>query len=381
MSFDFGSLFAEWSEASVATAAPSVSVRGLLVGIYPSRGTNSLVNLQVRLSPESEEDSCITRALAVATNPETLTFSLNAADVAAGLVAPLDTVVVHGCYERTLDDGRVFLNARSVERVTPWTQNVATLAQEHVPLPLPVAGMGKPFVIYSGPSVFRTFPGLHRQTTSPTWLSVTYNGKRCLDIEFQQRQWSTKEELAGGNVPSLRLSARLWDSLCCELPGGGLTGSDLALWQQVMPHHMIPFWAACGVELRYTKPDKIALKVLSVQWDLVPYLERHALPVPLETMQQIFPEHTKGKAKSVLPPAGVVSVTAMKQLPQSPSGWRYYALTSDPLKIRDMDALLAHKATSIFLGVPHAPTAGAAARPSTSKKLKASESQHQQGNV
>ncbi len=360
--FDFGKLFGVWgvSSSPAVAASPSVSLHGRLLSVQTKNG---LTRYRVCVDSDAAGgvDPIVSRALS---HDGTLSVSVPAAQHVVSGVQALDKVLVRGCHEKTISDGRVFLNATGCERLAMWSDDEqrALLASEHVPLPLPAEGKGVPFTLYSGTTALQSVPGLHRIATPAHWTEFTWTKDgvdvRRLSITLVQRQWSTADEVQSDPEP-LVLRLLLWDDVCQQLPGGGLT-TDMTVWKAVMAVHFVPFYAACCVDVRFSTPGIIALSALAVQWDLARYLESDAgLAVPLDAMRSFFPASAASKAKksvvAVAYRAGdVVNVSQLGALPAGCEAWRFYALTSDPKHVTDVTALrecFPARCSAVFLAI------------------------------
>lgn len=328
---DLTALFSGWESTAASTTASApasrpaaasagavTSIQGLLVAVYDQ---GDRVRLQLRVP-------------AVHAVQDTKSFWVPA-DTAAALEV-LDEVRVE-CVERISAKGTVYLNPIAVERVTPWTQRDTT---ESVPMPLPVVGTGPLFVLRWAPVAINSAPGIHRKLV--TWGLMPGGNDRRLEVTLVQRQWTTFAE--AHTTQLLTVTLVIWNDQCLQLPGPGLT-PDLALWKRVMPHHVVPFTAACRVNAKYCGPGKISLLIVAIQWELQAYVEDQCPELSLAAMQALF----KRQARAA-PAAPIVSITAMGELPPDPTHWRFYALctpnTQEPAT-----------SNAIFVAVRHRPAA------------------------
>lgn len=182
---DFATIFGGWVSSSSSSAADSAgtSMQGLLVSMH-THGDHT--RLQLR-TPDA-----------------VVSLSLPSTAVVPGMVDVLDEVRVGRCVERTAADGRVFINAATVERVTPWTQ---LDTNEPVPMPLPVDGKGAPFVLRWATGGVEAAPGLHRKLN--TWEVMSVKERR-LHASLTLREWATLEEVP--DVQPLKLILTIWDN-------------------------------------------------------------------------------------------------------------------------------------------------------------------------
>jgi hypothetical protein len=248
---------------------------------------------------------------------------------------PMDLVVLEGCHENMADDGRVFLNVKTVRLSRPWRQVVAAdLSKELVPMPLPGKDeVGRPFIIYSGtpsaPAFYGSVPGLHRKITWPDAGDTTFVNKkknnavnRRLMLTLEQFQWQTKAE-ANASAKPLHMRMPIWDDSCRQLFGG----DDMRRWTSIITANPIPFWAVVSVDGEHSKPDSLSLSTLSVHWDLRTYLESSCLELTAEQTQMALGNHKSNKSKATTV-GDIVNVTDSGVMPQGKK-WRYYAMTAN----------------------------------------------------
>ncbi len=247
-----------------------------------------------------------------------VTVSLFNASLPPGL-EPMDMVTLEGCFEKTLEDGRTFLNAQSV-RLLVAKRQVLSESRELVP-----KEAGRPFIMFvsDAPVTYKEVPGLHRTTVwgdqrSVTWTNKTTNKAECrLRVAMEQRQWWTAAE-AGPHAPVLLLSITLWDRFCRQLI------QDVDLWRAIMAVHPIPFYV-----LAHANEDLTTLTVLAVHWELRKYLESDCMELELEQVQTLMPKSAKKAATIVPDKDGLVNMTDKKVIPTGGEEWRYYALSAN----------------------------------------------------
>ncbi len=346
---DYASLFTTWAAPAAAADGAVTSIQGLLVAGHV-QGDRARLQLRV---PEGHVVSALVSHGVV---------SLSVPSTALAVVDVLDEVRVVDCVERTAADGRVFLNATTVVRATPWTH---LDTNEPVPMPLPVDGKGPVFLIRWATGGTATAPGVHRVLA--TWELVPNVTDRRLRTTLVHRQWVTLKEAP--DAQPLTLSLTLWDNFCRQLPGDGLT-PDLALWKRVMPHHVVPFTAACCVDARFCKPGVSALSILGIQWELQAYLEEKCTTVALKDMQDLFPSR---KAAAAAAPTTTTLLVITGQLPADPTQWRYYAMA--------VPSVVLNRDNAIFVAVrrPAAPAAPAPIK--RRKKPQVEEEQEEQEEI
>jgi hypothetical protein len=251
---------------------------------------------------------------------------------------PMDMVMLEGCQEKMIDDGRVFLNAKTIRVVKPWRQVVADtgfMSKELVPMPLPT---GRPFLIYSPapdtPLLYDTVPGLHRIST---WdlASVTWNNKatkgteRRLTITFEQRQWLNSSDAKPDTKP-LNMRMTIWERSCNQLFAGG----DLDMWKAIIRANPVPFYAVVSVDAQYTTSESVSLTTLAIHWDLRKHLEAKCIKVTAEQAQSLISSKSKGKktARGLAPTDkdGLINISETGVMPlSSQNEWCFYVMTAN----------------------------------------------------
>jgi hypothetical protein len=328
---DFRALASCWNSSKVkpiGLAERGVTVTALVCSIKVFDGRTVL---QIRVADDQ-------RALLPMFAQEPVTVSLPSASVPSQL-EPMDLVVLEGCHEKMIDDGRVFLNAKTVRVHMTWRQVVADrvfMSKELVPMPLPdKKGLGRPFVIYSGSLssalLYESVPGLHRKvewdTTSVTFVNKkTKATERRLMVTFEQRQWRTNTE-ANAEVKPLFMRMPIWDRSCRQLFSSG----DLTKWASIITANPIPFYAVVYVDGEHTTADSISLSTLSVHWDLRNYLESCLELTAEQTQAALGSASTSSNSSSTKDEDGLVNVTDTGVIPQGKE-WRYYAMTANGAK-------------------------------------------------
>ncbi len=240
-------------------------------------------------------------------------------------VAPMEVVVLEGCEEKTLNDGRVFLNAKSVRQVKPWTQVVsdkAIMSKEFIPMPIPTAGKGLPFLICSGtptdPVLVASFPGFRRRIK---WN--TQNDEPRLEVTFKQWHWNTRSDVRE-DMPYLTMKMVLWDEQCQQLLLGGKMAADRL--RAIVKANPVPFYASVCVDGNYSndKENKLSLSTLAVHWDLRTYLENSCVELSAKGMQTLVPATTSAKDLG----QDIINVSATCKVPLG-AKWRYYAMSAN----------------------------------------------------
>jgi hypothetical protein len=332
---DFRALASCWNSSKVKAiglAERGVTVTALVCSI---KSYDNRTSLQLRVTDDQ-------RGLLPMFGQEPVTISLPSSSVLSQL-EPMDLVVLEGCHEKMIDDGRVFLNAKTVRVHMPWRQVVADreiMSKELVPMPLPdKEGVGRPFIIYSGslssPLLYETVPGLHRKvewdTTSVTFVNKkTKATERRLMVIFEQRQWRTITE-ANAEVKPLFMRMPIWDRSCRQLFSSG----DLNKWTAIIRANPIPFYAVVYVDGKHTTADSVSLSTLAVHWDLRTYIELSCLELTAEQTQTALGSASSSSNSSSTKDAdGLVNVTDTGVIPQGKE-WHYYAMTANNAKEAD----------------------------------------------
>ena len=327
---------------SSSSSSSSSSVTAKIQGIFCGSSIKGSVLSYRLVSPDVDVDPMFERATL---RDGTIFVSVPRQEHANARVEPMDEILLEGCTESapSTKDGRVFLNAKTVRRVKPWSlvvadKELAASVRHHILLPtIDGERFGPVFLMYSGtetePVSFATSPGFHRavrwDTAEQTWTKYdTQQQQRRLTVHFEQRQWDSLEDMAE-SVPR-KLDMTIWDEHCQHLPGNGLT-QNLDLWSALMQIHHIPFYALARVDSNFCKDNntRLAVSVLALQWDVAAYLKSSSLPVSLtlETVKQILgleEEEEGGVAKK----GEVINVSATMRIPTG-AGWTYFALTTD----------------------------------------------------
>lgn len=337
-----------FSSPSSLSSSCLVNVQGQVLSVRQMNGS-SLLRLQVRCTEEP-------LPLVVAEHPSK-DGGLGMFDVsipsaaAASLVRPLDTMLIKGIGAKLANDGLVYLNAKSVERLVPWEEQRHAMMNSHVPLPLPPSGKGEPFILYGRdtPNDAEILaPGVHRVwTESSVKLSKEKNEER-LEVRLDQRQWNTEED-ALDELDPLPLKLTIWKNqmlpLCSKV-------DDMI---PIMVANRIPFFAACRVDMGNTNNKEIALYVMGVQWDLKPYLLESCLPVSRSLVESMVVPSRPTRAEphhSFLPPTPreavtgtVVNVSLSGLIPpakeddDAAEDWVFYAMTNKPSEITSVELL------------------------------------------
>lgn len=243
----------------------------------------------------------------------------------------LDTVLVMDVTEEKRGKER-WLSAQSVVCIEPWQKKTQALGHQCLPLHPKGWECDLPFTLYSG---HVRVPGLldHGAAVLRDGTPCNRGRGRALVAFMQLRQWR------GQNDAPRRVAIALHQEHCNRLPGPGLT-PDAAEWNAVIEQHAIPFYAVCCVNPS-SKPDLMLFDVLAIQWELLPYLEQHALQVSAAAAQSLI-ENTKKKQKSNSGGGedDIISLTCTGQMPKKHHKWRYYVLGSAPDTILDEATLL-----------------------------------------
>jgi hypothetical protein len=325
MNPDFRALASCWKPIGLAERGVTITALVCSTKAYDNR-----TMLQIRVADDQ-------RGLLPMFAQEPVTISVPS----ASQLEHMDLVVLDGCHEKMIDDGRVFLNAKTVRVHMPWRQVVADrafMSKELVPMPLPgKKGVGRPFVIYSSspstPLIYESVPGLHRMvawdTTSVTWVNKKKVTERRLMVTFEQRQWRTKAE-ANPDAKPLVMRMPIWDRSCRQLFSSG----DLNKWASIIMANPIPFYAVVCVDGDYTTIDSISLSTLSVHWELRSYLESSCLELTAEQTQAALGSASSSNSSSSKDADGLVNVTDTGVIPQGKE-WRYFAMTANGAKEAD----------------------------------------------
>jgi hypothetical protein len=254
---------------------------------------------------------------------ETLFISVPADQ--GGAVVSMSVVVLEGCVEKSGDDGRAFINAKSVRQELPPTEVVANTAlmskEQLVPMPFPVSGKGNPFLMYSGtphnPASVAACPGFHRRNT---W-NTGKEGELRLEVTFEQRQWKVRADVRK-DMPILTMRMVLWDDQCKQLLlGGDMKREHLSAIVKANP---VPFYASVCVDGKYSMPSKLSLSTLAVHWDLRTYLEKSCLELSATDIKERVPKTTSAKDID----EDIINISATGKVPVGPK-WRYFAMTAN----------------------------------------------------
>jgi hypothetical protein len=374
---DVGHFFEGWQRAAPgAGASGEATAEGIPIQalVYGKSEKGKMVSLQVRVLGDEPIPKMIQTKLDA---QEPIYVSLPTEQ--ATEVVPMELVALEGCKEKVLDDGRVFINAKSVQQVKPWAEVVADkalMSKQLVPMPFPTKGKGEPFLIYSGmPSASAasaSYPGFHRKIEWDA-SETTWRGQRRLAVTFTQRQWAVKADVSP-DMPVLTLKMLMWTNQCKQLllEEGGGDELDLDSWTAIMKVNPVPFYASVCVDGKYSNAKTISLSTLAVHWDLRTYLEGSCLELGAKTVQTWIPvtasddeEEDQDRDQD----QDIINISARGEIPMG-AKWRYYAMTANGAKRAEKlekPLILFAVRTTIPSAAPKA-VAEVAAAPSPAKK-------------
>lgn len=262
-----------------------------------------------------------------------------------------DMVEVSGCTVFTsATNGRTSINALQLAVVTPCRRRDDLGAQHVVDAPAG-ATHGPPCLLHCPGSdtgmvlVHNGAPGMRITAEVKSIVNRKNPTEPCITLELKVRQWTVQAECVPTLVP-LNIRLTLWKNVC-ELLGFPAT---------LMQHHSVPFYAMVRVNKSFSNAQRLSLDVLGIQWDLAVYVESpRALPVPLETVRDRFPQNAVVQA----PMDGQFMVLTQEMMPEG-HGWSYYVLQDCvPATLEGIDD---PNRTNVFVAVYRTPAAAPAAK-------------------
>jgi len=263
-----------------------------------------------------------------------------------GVIGLIDRVLVVDCEERISNNGNPYLVCRTLERVQKWNLVIANkemMASEHIPLPLPQFGYGPTFlttVLPQQENSYQAIPGKWCSFQRPLVATYKSGSKICLDVVYEQRQWTSREQLESSKTLAYDLILRIWEE---QLP---CLSHNIDVIQRILDAKCITFTVSCCVDANYPSTSgSITLKVLGVQWHFESSLQDHGVSLSPHAVHSILDAtqgiHQGSHSFATLPSSrGVVNVTLDGLDATRQGDWRFYALTNRPDEVENEEDIL-----------------------------------------
>ena len=310
---NYGALFAKISSSSSSSSSgPSIEA------LYIRRTKGGSLQLQLL-----DNDPVLEGAL-----KEGNKFFVYSAAAPPQDLEPLSRVLLENVHRKPQAGGsNVYLYCSNVQQKGLETES------QHIPEDTNTTFLMS--VPLSGSVQYGRAPGLclyaERNPSETTWHNKkTGENQRKIVITGKQLQWQTEEDVQNESFGKpIEFKMILWEALCTQLPGEGLT-SDLSTWRAIMAVHPVGFFALCQRNKKFSNLTQVAIDVLGIRWELKEYLENSGKCFTIPSSSALLPK----KVSSAPNEESIVSITQLMAIPPG-NHWKYYVMTSDPENVKD----------------------------------------------